>query len=124
MRGISAEIERLAKVEAARRGVSLSEFVSSAIIAATRAREDDAERRLAPLAAERAWYETHRDAVAREHHGKIVAICGGAVVFSGESLVDVANAVRARLGDRPVYAVDLTVAQGRTLPPSPARGFA
>jgi hypothetical protein len=124
LRGISAETERLAKIEAARRGISLSEFVSYAILRATRAFESDAERRLAPLAAERVWYEEPRDEIARKYDGKIVAIANGDVIFVGDTLVDVANEVRSRIGDQPVYVVNLTAPQKRKLAPSPARGVA
>jgi len=124
LRGIPAEIERLTKAEAARRGITLSEFMSQAIVLATRAYESDAERRLAPLAAERAWYDGHREEVAREYDGKVVAILDSGVIYAGDTLVDVANEARAHFGDRPIYVVNLTTSRKRSLAPSPARGVA
>jgi hypothetical protein len=124
LRGIPAEIERLAKAEAAHRGITLSEFISRAIVLATRAYESDAERRLTPLAAERAWYDHHRAEVTREYEGKIVAILDSTVIYAGDTLIDVAKEVRSRVGDRPVYVVNLTIPQKRVLAPSPARGAA
>jgi len=120
LRGISAETKRLAKIEAARRGISLSAFVSDAILRATRAFESDAERRLAPLTAERVWYEEHRDEIARKYRGKIVAIANSDVIFVGDRLVDVANEVRSRVGDRPVYVVNLMAPQKRKPAPGAA----
>ncbi len=122
LRGISSETERLAKAAAARRGISLSEFVSHAILQATRAAESEAERRLAPLSAERAWYDEHRDEVVEKYNGKIVAIANGEILVAGDSLVDVAGEVRSKLGDRPVYVVDLTSQRQPRVAPSPARG--
>ncbi len=125
LRGISAETERLAKVEAARQGKSLSEFVSDAILRAARASESESARRLAPLAIERAWYEAHRDEVARAHAGKIVAIAGEEIIATGSVLVDVARDVRSRIGERPAYVVNIVAKQPkRKLAPSPARGVA
>jgi hypothetical protein len=124
LRGVSPEIERLAKMEAARLGKSLSEFVSDAIQRAARASESESERRLAPLTAERAWYETHRDEVAREYAGKIVAIANGGVIVAGDALIDVAREVRARIGDQPAYVVNLAKQPKPKLAPSPARGAA
>ncbi len=122
LRGIPSEVERLAKMEAARRGVSLSDFVTAAILAASHSAETDAERRLAPIASERLWYDANREAVAQEYAKKIVAISGSGVIYAGDTLVEVAKEVRARIGDRPVYVVDLTGKRGPG--PSPARGSA
>jgi hypothetical protein len=124
LRGIPAEIERLAKAEAARRGITLSEFISQAIVLATRAHESDAGRRLAPLAVERVWYGDHREEVAHKYGGKIVAILNSGVIYAGDTLVDVATDVRSRVGDRPVYVVNLAIPRKPILAPSPARGVA
>jgi hypothetical protein len=124
LRGISPEIERLAKIEAARRGISLSEFVSDAIQRAARAFETEASLRLAPLSAERTWFEEHRSELARTHAGKIVAIAGGAIIASGDTLVDVANDVRSLIGNSPAYVVTISADQKRSLSRSPSRGAA
>ena len=124
LRGISPDIQRLAKAEAARRGVTLSEFVSQAIIQATGVFAADAERRLAPIARERKWYEAHREELTQKYDGMFVAISDDGVLCVGETLIAVASEVRQRIGHRPVFVVHVTSTPKRRLGPSPARGAA
>jgi hypothetical protein len=109
LQGISEEVERLAKAEATRRGITLAEFVSHAIVTASRVSnaEFNFEKRIAPLAEERAWYQAHREEIARDYAGKMVAISKSAVIGSAKNTYEIANLARAKIGDRPVYVVDL-----------------
>jgi hypothetical protein len=109
LRGVSPEVERLAKVEAARRGMSLSAFVSMAIeaVAAKDAHDRNAARP-SPFAVERTWFEEREDELRAAYPGKMIAILGQEVVDSGDTLPELARRLQAKYGMTPVFVVDLT----------------
>lgn len=102
LRGLPERVVRDAKVEAARRGVTLAHFVADAIENEVGDRESDAQLPEA-LQADAAWYEKNKQRLLKRHEGEYLAIVDGKVVDHDPDFSELSERIFADLGPRPIF---------------------
>jgi plasmid stability protein len=102
LRNLPTELVREAKAAAARRGKSLTAFVSEALTRSLRV-EDTPSDEPDVLAADIAWYQRNRSKLLRRYRGEYVAIVDGAVVDHDRDFSTLAARVFGRFGNRSIY---------------------
>ena len=108
LRGMPVTVVREAKVAAARRGSTLAELVTTALVrdAAYEVTGPPDTSPYAPdedLAQAIAWFERNRERLVKKHPGEYVAIVGGAVADHDRDFETLATRVFARYGVRSVF---------------------
>ena len=102
LRNLPAELVREAKATAARRGETLTAFVTDALARSLRV-DDDAQGRSDNLRRDMTWYRKNLPRLLRRYRGEHVAIVDGAVVDHGRDFGALATRVFTRFGNRGVY---------------------
>jgi hypothetical protein len=98
LRGMSRQLVREAKAEAARRGATLAQLTSEAL-----ARTLNEHHGADDLAPAMAWYRAHHRQLARRYRGEYVAIVDGRVVDHGRDFAAVAERTLRAYAGQPVY---------------------
>ena len=101
-RNLPVELVRETKAAAARRGKSLTAFVSDALARSLRL-EDVPSDEPDALAEDIAWYQRHRSKLLQRYRGKYVAIVDRAVVDHDRDFSALAERVFGRFGYRSIY---------------------
>lgn len=102
LRGLPVELVRETKAAAARRGKSLTAFVSEALARSLRvesAPSDEADA----LADDIAWYQRNRPKLLQRYRGEYVAIVDRAVVDHDRDFSALSERVFGRFGYRSIY---------------------
>jgi hypothetical protein len=123
LRSIPDDVVREAKAAAARRGITLTSYVSQTLAkdlglhdassAPVGQGEPDPRRTgrtsaPAGLEAEMAWYDSHRQSLLRRYRGEYVAIAGQRVVDHDHEFGRLARRVFKRYGSQPVCMPKVT----------------
>lgn len=120
LRGVPRELVREAKAEAARRGLTLTAFVTDAL---RRALEGQTNAFEAPPADELAkslrWFEQNRARLLRRYRDQYVAIHRNRVVDHDRDFDALARRVFRRFGTRPVCMPKVTEGERVVHVPSP-----
>jgi hypothetical protein len=102
LRGLPKAVVRESKAVAARRGMTLTSYVTEIL---ARAASVDDEAPVATddrLAADRGWYMQNRDRLAEQHEGSYLAVVDQQVVDHDPEFAALARRVRDRFGRQPV----------------------
>lgn len=102
LRSLPEQVVRHAKVEAARQGITLAQFVADAIEGAVRGEEPDAELP-ENLVADAAWYEEHKGRLLKRYEGEYLAILDGEVADHDPDFTALSDRVFAEHGPRPIF---------------------
>lgn len=102
LRGLPEKVVRDAKVEAARRGVTLARFVGDAIANAVGGGASDAELP-DTLQVDAAWYERNKPRLIKRYEGEYLAIIDAKVVDHDADFSALSKRVFARFGRRPIF---------------------
>lgn len=102
LRNLPVELVRETKAAAARRGKSLTAFVSEALARSLRV-EDATSDEPDVLADDIAWYQSNRSKLLQRYQGEYVAIVNGAVVDHDRDFSALAKRVFDRFGYRSIY---------------------
>lgn len=102
LRNLPTDLVREAKAAAARRGKSLTAFVSEALTRSLRV-EDPPSDESDALVDDIAWYQRNRSKLVRRFRGKYVAIIDAAVVDHDRDFSALAARVFRRFGNRSIY---------------------
>jgi len=102
LRNLPTELVREAKAAAARRGTSLTAFVSEALTRSLRVENAPSDE---PdiLADDIAWYQRNRSKLLQRYRGEYVAIVDRAVVDHDRDFNALAERVFGRFGYRSIY---------------------
>lgn len=119
LRGVPEAVVRESKARAARRGISLTAYVTE-LLALAVAESDMQPATAGPgLEGDLGWYRAHRDTLAARHAGEYLAIVDQQVFDHDEDFAALARRVRERFASRPVL-MPKCVAGGRVVSlPSP-----
>jgi plasmid stability protein len=102
LRNLPSDLVREAKAAAARRGKTLTAFVSEALTRSLRV-EDAPSVEPDVLADDITWYQRNRAKLLRRYRGEYVAIVDGAVVDHDRDFSALAARVFSRFGNRSIY---------------------
>lgn len=102
LRGLPSEVVRAAKIEAARRGVTLARLVAELIENATEHPRADA-RLPEALRADAAWYEENKRRLLKRYDGRYIAIVDRKVVDHDADFSELSKRVFAAHGPRPIF---------------------
>ena len=102
LRNLPVELVRETKAAAARRGKSLTAFVSEALARSLRV-DDAPSSEPDVLASDIAWYQRNRSKLLQRYRGEYVAIVDGAVVDHDRDFSALAERVFGRFGYRSIY---------------------
>jgi hypothetical protein len=97
LRGFPQRLAREAKAAAARRGITLAEFVREAVASHLTRRQHN-QNAADEIVAGQAWYEHHRAQVSRKYAGQYVAITNGGVLDHDSDFDALSRRVYDRLG--------------------------
>ncbi len=122
LRSVPDHVVREAKAAAARRGITLTAFVTEALTDIVNAEQPNG----APddLRSEISWYEAHKDELLRRYRGEYLAIANQRVVDHDKMFGTLARRTFKRLGLRPVFMPKCTEGERlvRIRSPRVARG--
>ncbi|HEX3764061.1 MAG TPA: DUF5678 domain-containing protein [Kofleriaceae bacterium] len=102
LRNLPNDLVREAKAAAARRGKSLTAFVSEALTRSLSLEDQTSDERDA-LVDDIAWYQQNRSKLLRRYRGEYVAIIDAAVVDHDRDFSVLAARVFGRFGNRSIY---------------------
>lgn len=103
LRSVPEDLVREAKAAAARRGLTLTAFVSQALAQTLGVESPARAARPEGLEAEMAWYDAHKPGLLRRYRGQYVAIVNRRVVDHDREFGRLARRVFRRVGVRPVF---------------------
>lgn len=103
LRGVPEPLVRMAKVAAARRGITLTAMVAEVLARSLDEGPSGGEEFPADLQAEKAWYEAHKKDLVRRYRGQYVAIVDQRVVDHDKAFGPLAHRAFSRFGVRPIF---------------------
>jgi hypothetical protein len=103
LRAVPEHLVREAKAAAARRGVTLTAFVSEALAQSLGVDAPERQGVTGTLHAEMAWYEAQKQNLLRRYRGEYLAIAHKKVIDHDKEFGPLARRVFKRLGVRPVF---------------------
>ncbi len=103
LRAVPEHLVREAKAAAARRGLTLTAFVTDALGQALGSEGPEQRGNSVNLEAEMAWYQSHKPELLRRYAGEYLAVVDRKVLDHDRAFDPLARRVFKRLGVRPVF---------------------
>lgn len=118
LRGLREEVVRESKARAARRGITLTAYVTELL--EREVSDQPAEDRVsAGVTSDLAWYRENRERLSGRHADQYVAVVDHQVVDHDREFAALAHRVFERLGDRTVVIPNCILAERLVSLPSP-----
>ncbi len=108
LRGVPRELVREAKVEAARRGISLTAFAREALARALGRTSEEDQDAIRPIRPDLEWFEANRKKLMRRYRNEYIAILNRKVVDHDPEFGALARRVFAKYGVKAIAMPKVT----------------